>query len=625
MNSAPEAVPPGRARLVDLLLAAALFVALFFVYRPALDAGFVWDDDGHLTQPALRGTDGLARIWTDPTAAQQYYPLVHTLFWLEHRAFGAEPAGYHWINLALHACAALLCVGVLRRLALPGAWLAGALWALHPLQVQSVAWISEQKNTLSACFYFAAWLAWARFDEGLLRGTRRYGAWAAFVLFALAAVLSKTVTCTLVPAILLVTWAREGGRGWTKRVPWVVLPFLLAASFAVVTPWLEREVGRVGGAEHPTDLADFLPRLAVAGKDLWFYLGHLAWPPGTCFVHPRWSTTGPLGPSLLPAVAFASCTLALFTLRKRIGRSPVVALLYFAGTLFPALGFVDAIPVRYSFVADHFQYLAGLGPIVLVAAGGAVLVRRVAPGAAAALRFLALLVLFVLAFLARGHAKDFQDAETLWKATLEKNPGAWMAWNNLVDELNRQGRFAEAVETGLVARRLHPDRPTLAHNLGVALQSQGRLAEALACYEFAAKQAPEYGRIEFDRASALIELGRPAEALEALARTIELTPGFAAAHMLRGNALLALRRSDEALEAYQRALELDPAYAQGWYNLGVARATRREFALAEAAYRRALDLAPDELGARLNLGVVLAQEGRRLEARVELERVAREG
>ena len=615
-HGGPEAAARGTRSW--LVLGAALLAALYLAYRPALDAGFVWDDDGHVTPPHLRGADGLARIWTEPAAAQQYYPLVHTFFWVQHRLFGDAPAGYHWTNLALHAAAALLLVGLLRRLALPGAWLAGALWALHPIQVESVAWISEQKNTLSTCCFLAAWHAWITFDAGLADDRRRYGVWTLFVLLALAAVTAKTVACTLVPAILVVTWAREGGRAWTRRVPWLVLPLLLSASFAALTPWLEVTVGRAASDEHPSDLAGPLARIAVAGKDLWFYLAHLATPWSTSFVHPRWATDGPPVASLVPAAAFVALGAVLFAARGRIGRWPIATLLFFAGVLSPALGFFDAIPFRYSFVADHFQYVAGIGPIALVAACAALLARHALVPA----RIAAVLVLGLLAWRSNVHARNFRDAETLWRATIEANPAAWMAWANLVDELNRRGRHAEAIEVGLAGRRAHPERAGLAQNLGVALQRAGRVEEAVRVLDEAVTLAPQPAKPLVDRASAKLAAGRHADALADLDAALELAPRLAAARMLRGNALLALQRSDEALAEYDQAIALEPGFAQAWFNLGVARASRREPAEAERAYRRALELDPGELGARLNLGVVLTQLARPAEARVEFERVA---
>jgi hypothetical protein len=285
--SSPAQPPRRRAWLLLGLACAVLACA----YLPLWSAGWVWDDAGHLTRPELRGLGGLARIWSEPRATQQYYPLLHTLFWIEDALWGARPLDYHLVNLALHALVATGVWRLAQRLSIPGAWAIALVFALHPVQVESVAWVSEQKNTLSGVFYVAAWLCWLRFDAGLARKQRLWGAWTLSLVLALAAVLSKSVTLTLAPAILIATWWREGGWGWLRRVPWLLPHALLALALGLFTAWLEVHVGGARGAGYePLDLAQ---RCIVAGKDLWFYLGRLAWPAGTCFVYPRWQS-GPI-------------------------------------------------------------------------------------------------------------------------------------------------------------------------------------------------------------------------------------------------------------------------------------------------------------------------------------------
>src|SRR5262249_51422 len=145
-------------------MVALVFAATVLVYLPAMRAEFIWNDIDYVTAPALQSAAGLKRIWVEVGATEQYYPLLHTAFWVEHMLWGDTPLGYHLVNVLLHAGAACLFAAVLRRLAVPGAWLAALLFALHPICVESVAWISEQKNTLSLVFYLGAALAWLRFD-----------------------------------------------------------------------------------------------------------------------------------------------------------------------------------------------------------------------------------------------------------------------------------------------------------------------------------------------------------------------------------------------------------------------------------------------------------------------------
>lgn len=607
----------GGTRLSAGQQALILVALVVLVFSPALSAGFIWDDDGFLTPRALRHASGLASIWTDPAATQGYYPLLHSLFWLEWRVFGDTPLPYHVVQLALHASAALLVWRLATRLSIPGAWFLGLLFALHPVQVETAAWVAEQKNTLSTCFYLLAWLAWLDFDASRGSARPRYGRFVISALFALAAACSKSVTLTLAPAILLVTWWREGGRSWLARAPWLAAHFVPALALGLVTAWREVHVGGARGAEYELDFAE---RCVIAGKDLWFYLGKLAWPLNTCFVYPRWDPAAFGALDWIAPLTFVALLATAWFARARLGRGTFAALAFFAGTLAPALGFFDVIPFAYSFVADHFQYLACAGVLALAAAGLARLTRarRVAGVAIGAL---ALAGCGLLSF---WHARDFHDAPTLWQATVERNPRAWMAWENWLNDLNHAGRFDEVLAVGERAQRELGERRGIDVQVGIALQQSGRPEDALSVFERAIALDPRSAVAQFNRGSALHALGRNEDALVALARALELDERFALAHMLAGNALLALKRADEAIASYERAAALAPDEPRVWFNFGTARLQRGERELALECYRRALEIDPATLDARFNLGIALALLGRKDEARAELERVVRD-
>ncbi len=618
----PQSVSAGP-RLAAWQQALILVALVVLVFSPALRAGFIWDDDGFLTPRALRHASGLATVWTQPDATQGYYPLLHSLFWLEWRVFGDTPLPYHVVQLALHACAALLVWRLAARLAIPGAWFLGLLFALHPVQVETAAWVAEQKNTLSTCLYLSAWLAWLDFDAPRGFDASRASArprYSRFVLsagLALAAACSKSVTLTLAPAILLVTWWREGGRSWLARAPWLAAHFVPALALGLVTAWREVHVGGARGAEYELDLAQ---RCVIAGKDLWFYLGQLAWPVNTCFVYPRWDPAAFGARDWIAPIAFVALLAGAWILRARLGRGAFVALAFFAGTLAPALGFFDVIPFAYSFVADHFQYLACAGVLALGAAGVARLAqarRAVGIGTGA-------VVLAACGALSFVRAREFHDSPTLWEATVERNPKAWMAWENWMDGLNRAGRFDEALAIGERAQRELGERRGVLVQVGIALQQSGRPEEALAVFERAAALDPRSAVAQFNRGSALHALGRNEEALVALRRALELDERLALAHMLAGNALLALKRADEAVESYQRAAALAPEEPRVWFNFGTARLQRGEREMAVECYERALAIDPSTHDARFNLGIALALLGRKEAARAELERVARD-
>ena len=313
-------------------LALVLAVVTFAAYQPTWHAGFIWDDDTHVTENAnLRSLHGLYRIWFEPLADQQYYPLQLTSFWIEYHLWGLRPFGYHAVNVLLHVLNALLLWMVLQQLDVPGAWLAAAVFAVHPVQVESVAWVSELKNLLSTTFYLGALLAFFRFRP--LSGEAQAGSppwrfyWLAIALF-LCALLSKTVACSLPAVLVLLLWWKRGRV--ERRDIGVLSPmFLLGITFGLMTAWLEKHHV---GASGPEWSLSFLQRCLLAGRALWFYAGKLFWPHPLIFIYPRWEIDpGAWWQYLFPAAALV-VLIALWWLRSRIGRGPLVAVLCFACT-----------------------------------------------------------------------------------------------------------------------------------------------------------------------------------------------------------------------------------------------------------------------------------------------------
>src|ERR1039458_2811048 len=264
----------------DWLLGLLLVLATLMAYQPAWHGQRLWDDEAHLTQPELRSLNGLARIWTDVGATQQYYPLSFTAFWVQHRLWDDSILGYHLVNILLHCLSAMLFLTILRQLEAPGAWLAAALFALHPVHVESVAWMSQLKNTLSGLLYLSSVLAYLGFDR-----TRKKGLYAlALGLFVLA-LLSKTATVTLPAALLVVFWWKRGRLSW-KQDALPLVPFFVAGLAAgLVTVLLERSLYGARGAEFGFP---FIERCLIAGHAIWFHLGKLLWPADLLFIYPRW-------------------------------------------------------------------------------------------------------------------------------------------------------------------------------------------------------------------------------------------------------------------------------------------------------------------------------------------------
>ena len=365
MSPAPPTAPP-KVSPRSLMLGAFVFAVTLLAYLPAVRAGFIWNDSDYVTAPALQSLAGLWRIWSEVGATEQYYPLLHSAFWVEHRLWGDAPLAYHVVNILLHAGAACLFAAVLRRLTVPGAWLAALLFALHPVCVESVAWISEQKNTLSLVFYLAAALAYLRFHE-----TRSKPAYYFATALFLCALLSKTTTATLPAALLVVFWWRRGRIEWSRDVRPLIAWFVFAAALGLFSAWVEKNFIGAEGGEFALTL---LQRGLLAGRIVWFYLGKLLLPLDLIFIYPRWTMDATLPWQWLFSLGLLALFAVLWRLRGR-SRAPLAVLLLFAGTLFPVLGFFNLYGFLFSFVADHWQYLPCLA---LLAAAAALLSR--APG-----------------------------------------------------------------------------------------------------------------------------------------------------------------------------------------------------------------------------------------------------
>jgi tetratricopeptide (TPR) repeat protein len=525
------------------LAALALVLVVIAAHAMALGAGFVWDDDDYVTEnPQLLDAPGLARIWTQLGAVPQYYPLVHTTFWIEHHLWGEQPVGYHAVNVLLHAACALLVWTILRRLEVPGAWLAAALFGVHPVHAESVAWIAERKNVLSGVFYLGALLAWLEHDENEVPRAYRWS-----LLLFVAALLSKTVTATLPAALLLITWWKRGTI--TKRDVLATLPyFALGAAAGALTSWMERfHVGATGG-DWALGLAE---RVQVAGRAVWFYLGKLVWPDPLMFIYPRWKVDAWGPEAWLAPIAAAAVVVALWLLRARIGRGPLAAALYFGMTLGPALGFVNVYPMRFAYVADHFQYLASLGPLALAAACAARLDRKVLSAAVP-------IVLLTLSAVTWRQERAYKDEETLWRRTIAIDPDVFLAQNNLGGILLGRGADAEAEAHFLRAIAIEPTYPEAYDNLGILLHRRGRLDEAIERYREALRLDPRYSFAHNNLGISLGESGRLDEAIASFREAVRLKPDFARAHFNLGVALY--RRGDRAgaAAALREAGRLDP-------------------------------------------------------------------
>jgi tetratricopeptide (TPR) repeat protein len=537
-------------------------------YLPAVQSNYIWDDDDYVTQnETLRSTYGLYQIWFDVGSTPQYYPLVHTTFWLEYRLWGLNAAGYHITNILLHATNALLLWLLLCRLSIRGAWLAAAVFALHPVHVESVAWITERKNVLSGCFYLLAMLSYIQVlgltkplsmsQESRVRNN--FYLYLLALLLYLCALLSKTVTCTFPVAILLIMWWKRGSLSLRDCLP--LLPFfIIGAGLGLQTVWIEKYGVGARGEEFAYTMVE---RFLIAGRALWFYLEKLFWPQQLTFFYPRWNVNESSFLQYLFPLSFVALLLVAVLFQKKLGRSTAVALLFYGVTLFPALGFFNVAPMRFSYVADHFQYLASIGPIVLSISLLIVLFKKfpiVQKGTGAVGVGL---VLIILGMLTMQQSKIYNNAETLWKDTIAKNPHSWISYMNLGVTLSARGEFEEALECYRQALRVNPDSAWTHNNIGTMMA----------------------------------EMGKPDLALYHMREALRLKADYPEAYSNLGIIFARQMHYSDAAHYLQMALKLAPENAWYYYNLGLV--LHRQEKLQEAAYcyKQALRFDPDRIDA----------------------------
>jgi Flp pilus assembly protein TadD len=548
--------PSNRRSLLGALALVVLVVAALAGVR---DLGFVVDDREYVeTNTALETTDGLAAIWTDLEALphHQYYPLVVTTLWLEHQLWGKEARGYHLVNLVLHLLNAFLVWRLASVLGLRGAWFVAAVFAVHPVQVETVAWVTELKNVLFVAFYLLSALAYLRFAD---RGGR--GRYAAALGLFLLSMLSKTVACTFPVVMALLLWLRRSGSA--RRHALALTPFVaVAVALGLVAAFAESAyVGASGEQWSETPVE----RLLIAGRASWFYAGKLLWPVPVAFVYERWDVdAGAPLQWLFPLTALALPVL-LWSLRARLGRGPLVAVLFFGVTLAPTLGFVDFYFMRYSYVGDHFQYLALLGPVALVVGVLVNLTERAGASGRHAALALGGGALVAMAALSARQVPAYADDETLWRDTVEKNPSAWVARMFLGGELFARGALDEAILQYEAALALglepHPEA-RVKGLLGAALLGRGETQRAIALFRETLEVKPAHLATHYQLGTALSSLGKHAQSLRHFRVVLGADPRHRKALLALGGSLRALGQDADAARCYEAVLQLAPGDAQ---------------------------------------------------------------
>jgi tetratricopeptide (TPR) repeat protein len=662
---------PSSPRLLLLAAAALIAVAVFLAYQQSINGGFVLDDDLMITEnPNIKAADGPYRFWCT-TKEQDYWPLTYTAFWMEWRLWGRNPTGYHLTSLILHIVETLLIWIILRKLCIPGAFLAALIFAIHPVNVESVAWIAEQKNTMTMLFFLLSILWYLKAVIHAALPAARAGAataslaprpspfwyWLSLTAFALA-MLSKGSAAVL-PVLLLgiVWWLRPLGTapisvttkiGPSPSVPisastkmelwpsirrdllWIAPFFAIALSLAGVNVWFQTH-----GGDLVYRTAGFTERSLGAGAVVWFYLYEALMPVDLYFIYPMWHIQTGNWVWWLPFFAVLIVTAVLWWNRKGWSRPFLFAWGFFCVSLAPVAGFADVGFMRYSLVADRYQHIAIIGLIALVASGWSLWHRRIRNATRWIAIAAALAAVGALALLTWRQNGIYRTETILYRATLEKNPDCWMVHNNLgfmlavesgnqgaignskkAANLNQEaiGHFQkaadlkkEAIEHFQQAVDLNPNYPDAQNNLGNLIFNAGRVKEAEEHLRQALRVKPNYPQASYNLGNLLFKTDRPREAMEQFRQALQYKPDYLEARRELGNVLLNLGRLQEAIEQYRQALDMEPDNPDLHNNIGVALFQINRLHEAMDHYRQALRLKPDFADGYLNMALVHAR------------------
>ena len=613
------------ARVAAALITAAIFLA----YSPSIGGGFILDDDKLLTESDLvRASDGIQRYWRTAEAVD-YWPLSNSSLWLEWRLWAMHPAGYRVTNLVLHAAESILIWILLRRLAIPGALLAAALFALHPVNVEAVAWIAQRKDMLALLFFLLSILwyldylksAHLRLAAKQLSAAQHSASthssfifhpsslipypssfyWLSLTAFVLA-MLSKASTVVLPVVLLLVAWwtrplaeiPTAAGQPKTRLLAFIRLNllctapfFLIAGALAVVNIWFQTH-----GEDVVVRAASLSERIIGAGCVPWFYLYKAILPLDLAFVYPRWHIDAGDPLLWLPFLAAVALTAVLCLCQRRWSRPLLLAWAFFCVSLSPAMGFADAGFMKHSLVADHYQHIAIIACAALVAAAFGiwrVQTRRVLHTATPAIAVAAVAALGLLTW---RQSALYTDAVTLYTVALQKNPDSWMIENDMGKKLFEKGMVDESVRHYHAALRLRPDFTEAHYNLGLVYAQAGKPQQAIDEYEQALRSgAPAYPQIFNNMGNALIQIGKPAESIAYFEKALNLQPDYTLALNGLGAALLKTGRPLDAIEQFKRVLRLAPDDINTWNNLVYAYESARRYGDALATAQKTIELA----------------------------------
>jgi len=609
VSKKPSPKPPSKSTLLQVAQGLLIVIAGLWIYAPALWGEQLWDDGWYFSNPLLHDVSGLWKIWFLPGSWVEYYPLEATVQWIQWHLWGADTLGYHLTNVLLHLASGFLVWRLLAKFGLRLAWLGGLLFVIYPVQVESVAWMVELKNTLSLPLFLLAMGCWIDFEES--RRARDYAL--ALGLF-LAAMLCKITMMMFPVVILLYAWWKRGRIAWSDlkvSAPFFMISLLLGA----LTMWAGTKY--LQDQHQPPDLillGGLFSRLALAGLSLSFYFFKCLWPVDLLPIYPQWKIDPPSLWQFWPWPIFGGMAWWFWTKRESLGRHLLLGLGYFVLNLAPFVGFMPISYMKFSWVMDHFLYLPLIGWIGLVVAGLGQIEEKMPQAFRPMGTGFVILVVGMLTYVSHVDAEHYLSQEALWSYTVSLNPEASVARNNLGNTMVQKGRAEEAVEQYEAAVSSNPNYAEAHCNLGVALALLGRKSEAVEQYETALRLKPDYAEAQDNLGLALADLGRAGEATVHFEQALQLKPDYAQAHFNLGNILRQTGRVSEAMEQFAQALKCDPNYAEAHNNLGNALLQTGQVGEATSQYEEALRSNPDYADAHFNLGKTLQQAGRNTDA-----------
>jgi len=622
-----------KSAVISVITACAIIGSCLCVYIPAMQSGFIWDDDAVLTKNIILKKNGLYCTWL--TAAQpNYWPMAWTSYWFEHKLWGLNPAGYHLSNILIHAICSLLIWRILLLLKIPIPWLAAIVFAVHPVNVESVAWITQRKTLLAMLFFLISLLLYLKFENN----NRLWLYWLSVGVFALA-MLSKGSVVALPVVLLLIAYWQRGTierRDVLRSIPF----FIISAVMSCVEIWFQ--YNRSIGAEIVrTD--NFFARLAGAGMAVWFYIYKALLPINLIFIYPRWQINPEKWFVYIPFAILAGLFLLLLRYRQSWAKPLLFALTYYVVMLLPVLGFFNIYFMAYSLVADHYQYASIIGIIALVVSAGYFIIPKFGKWKNVIAKTICFAILAILGALTWHQCQIYKNEETLYKAVLQKNPSAWMAYNNLGSIYSRQDRCEDALEFYKQAVKIKPDFAEAyvglsavyyklgrnddaieaakqaikinqnyfkaCYNLGVIYDKLGRYEDAIDSYKQAIKIKPDDDAY-YNLGIVYGKLGQHQKAIEAYWQTIRVRPDYAAAYNNLGTIYNSLNRYEDAISVFKSAIKIEPNLAETYCNLGFAYGKLGRYEEAADAFEQAIKLKPDYADAYYNLGIMHYQNGR---------------